>query len=223
MKTIRYLLAIALTLSLGSYSASANLNVAYVYDGDTLTLSNGNKVRLVQIDTPELSPAECYGKEARELLRQLIGTSRVTLVKEPLAGNKDSFGRLLRYVKISTKNLNLELVRQGAAAPWFYNEQKGKFSKELLAAARTAKRNQVGLWKACPSTKLDPSRGIDTGPVVDVAIDKSNPSSENEMIQPISPGSFCSESESGKIAFSEKGIQYTCKTSATEQRLRWRR
>lgn len=223
MKTLRYLLAIVLTLSLGSYSANANLNVAYVYDGDTLTLSNGNKVRLVQIDTPELSPAECYGKEARELLRQLIGTSRVTLIKEPLAGNKDSFGRLLRYVKISTKNLNLELVRQGAAAPWFYNGQKGKFSKELLAAARTAQKKKVGLWKSCPSTVLNPSKAIDTGPIFKITSDSLSNDVDGENIDAVSPGAFCSEKESGKRGVSAKEIQYTCKVSVSEQRLRWRR
>lgn len=223
MKTLRYLLAIAVTLSLGTYSANANLNVAYVYDGDTLTLSNGNKVRLVQIDTPELSPAECYGKEARELLRQLIGTSRVTLIKEPLAGNKDSFGRLLRYVKISTKNLNLELVRQGAAAPWFYNGQKGKFSKELLAAARTAQKKKVGLWKSCPSTVLNPSKAIDTGPIFKITSDSLSNDVDGENIDAVSPGAFCSEKDSGKRGVSAKGIQYTCKVSVSEQRLRWRR
>lgn len=223
MHNKRYLVAFALILSLGVYSANASSKVAYVYDGDTLTLGNGDNVRLVQIDTPEISPAECYGKESRELLKQLIGSSRVTLVKEPLAGNKDSFGRLLRYVTISSKNLNLELVRRGAAAPWFFNGQKGILNEELMDAARTAKKNGIGLWKACPSTQLDPSRAIDTGPIGQVVMDKSKSGSENEANKPISPGAFCPESESGNRGLSAKGVQYTCKVSATEQRLRWRR
>jgi endonuclease YncB( thermonuclease family) len=35
-------------------AAQAANTVASIYDGDTLTLNNGAKVRLLQIDTPEL-------------------------------------------------------------------------------------------------------------------------------------------------------------------------
>jgi len=52
------------------------LNVEYVHDGDTLHLADGQKVRLIGINTPELardkSPAEAYGIEARDALRQLL-------------------------------------------------------------------------------------------------------------------------------------------------------
>lgn len=52
------------------------LNVKYVHDGDTLHLADGQKVRLIGINTPELardkSPAEAYGIEARDALRQLL-------------------------------------------------------------------------------------------------------------------------------------------------------
>lgn len=223
MKILRTLLCLILIFNLGIYTANANSNVAYVYDGDTLTLSDGNKVRLVQIDTPEVSPAECYGKEARDLLKKLIGTSSIRLIKEPLAGDKDDFGRLLRYVNVSSRNLNLELVKLGAAAPWFYKGQKGRFSKELLNAARTAQKKQIGLWKACPTAVLDPSKALDTGAIskenanID-ATNESNPSSTT-----VSPGAFCSKENEGNTGFSAKGIQYTCKTSLSESRLRWRR
>lgn len=223
MRKFGILVVLSLTFSFGTYSADASSNVSYVYDGDTLTLANGDKVRLVQIDAPELSPAECYGKEARELLKELIGSSSVTLVKEPLAGNRDNFGRLLRYVKIASMNINFEMVKRGAAAPWFYSGQKGKFNKELLAAARTAQKNKVGLWKACPSTELDPYGSIDTGPALKSNKDNSGFDGQDKVEQEITPGAFCSENEAGKMGLSKKGFQYICKTSANEQRLRWRR
>ena len=47
-------------------AAQAANTVASIYDGDTLTLNNGAKVRLLQIDTPELSSGECYGQEAKQ-------------------------------------------------------------------------------------------------------------------------------------------------------------
>src|SRR3954452_19216821 len=44
--------------------------VASDYDGDTLTLGDGRRIRLLQIDTPELGSGECYSRAARtELLR----------------------------------------------------------------------------------------------------------------------------------------------------------
>ena len=52
-------------------------SVTKIYDGDTITLSNGMKVRLLQIDTPELSPSECYGKDARQALIKLIDQSKI--------------------------------------------------------------------------------------------------------------------------------------------------
>jgi hypothetical protein len=120
-------------------------------------------------------------------------------------------------------NINLEMVKRGAAAPWFYNGQKGKFNKELLAAALTAQKNKVGLWKACPSTELDPSGSIDTGPALKSNKDNSSLDDQDKVKQGITPGAFCSENETGKVGISKKGLQYICKTSANEQRLRWRR
>jgi len=198
----------------------ANSYVAFIYDGDTLTLKSGEKVRLVQIDTPELSPAECYGIQARDLLRKMVGTSTIRLRREPVSANKDRKGRLLRYVFVDSKNINLELVRQGAAAPWFYNG-RGRYANQLLEAAKLAQKNKIGLWKECPVAKLDPSRAIDTGP----AEPKSAVSPDNPGIdlKTITPGAFCAESDLGVKGLSSKGIEYTCKTSVKENRLRWRK
>ena len=202
-------------------SSFANSNVSYIYDGDTLTLRSGGKVRLVQIDTPELSPAECYGIQSRDLLRKMVGTSTIQLRKEPASPNKDSNRRLLRYVIVGSKNLNLELVKQGAAAPWFYQGERGKYANQLLRAAQLAQKNKVGLWKECPNTKLDPSRALDTGPAKSKLPDDSNKPTND--LGTINPGAFCAESDLGTKEFSSKGIEYTCKASATESRLRWRR
>jgi endonuclease YncB( thermonuclease family) len=68
----------------------------------------------------------------------------------------------LRYVFIGKKNLNLELVRVGAAAPYFYRGEKGQYSNQLLKAAEAAKSKKIGLWKTCPGTKLLPTSAITT-------------------------------------------------------------
>ena len=64
---------LALGISIGSvYSANAAITITKVYDGDTITLSTGERVRFLQIDTPELSPVECYAQEARSALVLLL-------------------------------------------------------------------------------------------------------------------------------------------------------
>src|SRR5262245_1576960 len=94
--------------------------VASVYDGDTLTLTDGRRVRLLQIDTPELGSGECYSRAARTALVRLVPVgSRVTLEADPTLDTTDRYGRLLRYVRRSGVNVNLQLVREGAAAPYF--------------------------------------------------------------------------------------------------------
>ena len=73
------LLAIGVTIS-STHIASAATTITKVYDGDTITLSTGEKVRFLQIDTPELSPTECYGQEARSALVSLLNTQGQLLV-----------------------------------------------------------------------------------------------------------------------------------------------
>ena len=60
-------------------------------------------------------------------------------------------------------NLNLEAVRAGAAAPYFYRSERGRFARELEAAARVAQMERRGLWGGCPRARLRPERQIETG------------------------------------------------------------
>ena len=154
--------AILLNLFPTASSSSALYRVNNVYDGDTITLDNGTKIRLLQIDTPELSSSECYGQEAKQALIQLIGKSKVTLKSDKVSDDKDRYGRFLRYIFIGKKNINLELVKIGAAAPYFYQGERGRYSKQLLKAAKIAKVNGIGLWKFCPGTKLQTSNAVST-------------------------------------------------------------
>jgi micrococcal nuclease len=138
--------------------------VASVFDGDTLALTDGRRVRLLQIDTPELGTGECYSRAARTALVALVPLgSRISLEADPALDRIDRYGRLLRYVRRGAANVNLELVRRGAAAPYFYGNEEGRYAASLLAAAKGAKAARRGLWKACPSTVLDPNSAVETG------------------------------------------------------------
>jgi endonuclease YncB( thermonuclease family) len=118
----------------------------------------------VQIDAPELAEGECYAREARRKLVELAppGT-HVELEADPRLDREDRFGRSLRYVIVGVTNVNVELVRAGAATPYFYRGDEGAHADELLAAATSARGARRGLWGMCRVT-WSPSRGVTTHP-----------------------------------------------------------
>jgi endonuclease YncB( thermonuclease family) len=137
--------------------------VTRVIDGDTLDLDTGDRIRLVQIDSPERK-GECYGKKAGKVLRRLIpaGTG-VRVVRDRKLDNMDKYGRLLRYVFKGKKNVNLVLVQKGAASVWFFQGDRGRYADKLLAAAKRASDARRGAWGACEAV-LDPSGPFQTHP-----------------------------------------------------------
>ncbi len=143
--------------------ASESGVVAYVNDGDTLRLTDGRRVRLVQIDAPELH-GDCYGKAALAALRSLVPEgARVTLVRDPGLDARDGYGRLLRYVFVAGRNVNLVLVREGAASPYFYRRERGRYAAALLDAVAQARASRRGYWEACPGAELNTGVGSITG------------------------------------------------------------
>jgi endonuclease YncB( thermonuclease family) len=138
--------------------------VEWVNDGDTLTLTGGAQVRLVQIDAPELT-TDCYGRPALSALIDLApkGT-RVTLTRDPELDDRDQHGRLLRYVLVGDRNVNIELVERGAASPYYFRNERGRYADELDAAVEDARDSGTGYWGACPDAELNTGIGSDTGP-----------------------------------------------------------
>jgi micrococcal nuclease len=149
-------------------SSTTTYRVDHVADGDTLTLATGQRVRFVQIDTPEVYfETECYGPQASAITKQLLppGT-RIRLAGEPATDSIDAYGRLLRYVFRARDNLdvNVYLVRIGAAAPYFYDHRRGRYADLLERLALRARRLHLGLWGRCPHTRYDPYRKVATHP-----------------------------------------------------------
>jgi micrococcal nuclease len=135
--------------------------VARVIDGDTLETVDGRRIRLVQIDASE-SSGECYGAQATAALEALLPAgSRIGLERDPELDDVDRYGRQLRYVFKGRRNLNVVLVRRGAASVWFFDGDRGRYADRLLATARTAKARKRGAWGACRA-QLDPSGAFET-------------------------------------------------------------
>ena len=147
----------------GAPAATAASNVAKIVDGDTITMSNGEKVRLIQIDTPELTSKECYGNEARLALSKLLNQpGKVSLTTDPKLDKTDKYGRSLRYVFLGKTNLNLNMVEIGAATPYFYRSEKGIYAMQFLKAGQNAQKLGLGLWRMCPGTRLSPNNAVQT-------------------------------------------------------------
>lgn len=150
-------LAAALLLACAAAAAGEVMRgrVTHVADGDTLSVRQGSrtvKVRLVDIDAPELS--QPHGRDARDALEALVLREAVTV---RTTGN-DRYRRVLGRVERDRDGLdvNLELVRQGHA--WAYNRGSERRAERravegLEAQARLARR---GLW-----TNANPERPSD--------------------------------------------------------------
>jgi micrococcal nuclease len=144
-------------------SFRATATVDRVIDGDTLVVRGGARVRLVQIDSPEAGE-ECYASASTLELVRLAGPgSRVELESDPALDPVDRYGRLLRYIHAGGRNVNVELVRRGAATPWFYDGDRGRYAARLLAATSAARVARRGMWGACRVT-WKPDGPVDTRP-----------------------------------------------------------
>ena len=151
------LLAIGVTEDVSARTSDERARVSVVVDGDTIALADRRRVRLLQIDTPEPGTGECYSRAAGRELRSLLPDgATVTLEADARLDRVDAYGRLLRYVRRGGANLNLELVRRGAATVWLYQGERGRYAAQLLAAGQAARRARRGLWGACPNAVWNP-------------------------------------------------------------------
>jgi micrococcal nuclease len=163
------LLAVA-ALALGAFvlltrhDSSSEAVVRQVIDGDTIALTDGTRVRLVQIDTPE-RVGECYGQEAAELTRRLLppGT-HIRIEQDPALDEQDRFGRKLAYVWKDDEHVNLTLVEEGAAGVWFFDGDRGRYADRFLRAGERARDERKGLWGACPLASFNSANSVATGP-----------------------------------------------------------
>jgi endonuclease YncB( thermonuclease family) len=88
----------------------------------------------------------------------------VMLVRDPELDDRDQHGRLLRYVFVGERNVNVELVERGAASPYYFRGDRGRYADELDDAVDEARDDEAGYWGACPGAELNTGIGSVTGP-----------------------------------------------------------
>lgn len=87
-----------------------------VIDGDTFDFA-GERIRILDIDTPETRPARCareaeLGARATERLRQLLGQP---FELQANGRDEDRYGRKLRVVLVRGRSVGEQLVAEGLA------------------------------------------------------------------------------------------------------------
>jgi hypothetical protein len=126
----------------GYFVSKEALFVSKVIDGDTLELSNGEKVRLLGLNAPEID--EPFGEDAKNFLASLI-EGKVVLLETDLI-EKDEYGRKLAFLFLNERNINVEMVRNGMAHT-FDLSKISKYVNDLKEAENYARHNQIGIWK----------------------------------------------------------------------------
>ena len=144
----------------GIPAGAFEMTVESVHDGDTLrgrvaapndviTDLESTRVRLIGLDTPEISPdLECWGGEATARLTTLAPPGS-TVWAAPDREVLDPYGRHLLYLWTPDgRFVNAELVSEGDATVMFFapNTLHEGLFRSLEAEASAA---GLGLWGAC--------------------------------------------------------------------------
>lgn len=118
--------------------------VAHIVDGDTIDVvldGTTERVRYYGIDTPERGD-RCF-EESTDRNEALAGETVLLL---PDARDRDSFGRLLRYVFTEGgESIDARLIAEGLAHAW---TEDGTYRDALAALEAQARATDIGcLWE----------------------------------------------------------------------------
>jgi len=142
-----YLFLFLIALSVINTNASDFRSVKRVVDGDTIVLENGERVRLIGVDTPETvhpnKPVQYFGKEASAFTKNMVEGKKVKLEYD--WQRKDRYGRTLAYVYLEDgTHLNAEIIKQGYG--FAYTKYPFKYLEEFRKYERKAREEGKGLW-----------------------------------------------------------------------------
>lgn len=160
----RYLVVILLFLSifLGSEGQLCAQNPIRVVSGRVIKVSDGDtikvvtaegtdlKIRLAGIDAPEtrklvkgveVKPGQPYGEESKAFTEKFLNGKEVRVEIYAM----DLYRRILGFVFVDGKNLNLELVKAGLAEV-YDGGVYGPYKKQLGLAEYSARFQRLNMW-----------------------------------------------------------------------------
>jgi micrococcal nuclease len=137
--------------------------VSAITDGDTIRCTDGERVRLLLIDTPEMGQG-AWGDSARSALSRIIQPGTEVALQTDVQP-RDQYGRLLAHVLLTPDraapagqggvattgdapepvNIGLRMVRGGYAVVLVYPPNV-RHDERFRAAADSAKAERLGLW-----------------------------------------------------------------------------
>lgn len=139
--------------------------VAHIYDGDTVRLRNGDKVRFIGINTPEIGrdgkPSEAFARKAKNRLAQLLKNHNYILNLRYGNEQRDRYQRLLAHAYLAdNRSIGAILLREGLAAqvtipPNVRNLRCYHKAESIARAVR------CGIWSLAQSNGVDASKLTD--------------------------------------------------------------
>jgi micrococcal nuclease len=188
---------------LGDGGTAGTVVVESITDGDTFRTTDGRRVRLIGVDTPEVDQDQCLADEATAALAALIppgATVRLELDIDPI----DRYGRTLAYVHRPADDLDvgLQLARDGYAVQLTVPPNVAR--EALIGAAVASARDAgLGLWgPACadpqsvapPATSPPVTTPPATTPPIQPALGGAcDPSYPDVCIPPAPPDLDCGD------------------------------
>lgn len=165
-----FLLALLLNVGCGSKDGSKSgeitgifipevtATVKYVIDGDTLVTEDGEHIRLLGIDSPEIwkkrgdKPDEPWGRDAANYAKLLLppGT-KIGLAFEDTA-TEGAYGRKLAYVILDGELVNGLMLKEGYAEYKDFGN-KLKYEDYLKQSRNKARVHGKGIWEGKGSVK----------------------------------------------------------------------
>ena len=127
--------------------------VIAVLDGDTVLIRRESrlvKIRLAEIDAPEVGHAEMGGQPPNSQNAQTFGETSKQSLSGMVLGKQvkvisqavDKYGRLVAHLSLNGLDVNAEQIRRGMA--WEYSNYHS--NKALIALQDEAKKAPRGLW-----------------------------------------------------------------------------
>jgi micrococcal nuclease len=105
---------------------AASICIASVHDGDSIRLCDGERIRIANIDAPEMRGSSRCDKgrggwcdyplaiHSRDALREFLASGNVTITRL----GKDRYDRTLAHVTVNGRDAGAYLIGQGLARRW---------------------------------------------------------------------------------------------------------